>query len=72
MPDIANINNKVHVYVSTLFNLQSYFLYTAYVHREEVDETPGIDAYMELVDEMPDHDANIEQIDELYVCDILF
>ena len=62
MPDIANINNnKVHVYVSALFTLQSYFLYTAYVHREEVDETPGIDAYMELVDETPDHDANIEE-----------
>ena len=63
MPDIANINNKVHVYVSTLFTLQSYFLYTApYVHREEVDETPGIDAYMELVDETPDHDANMRNI----------
>ena len=60
------------MYVSALFTLHSYFLYTApYVNMEQadktpdakVDETPSIDANMELVDKTPDQDIDAK-VDE--------
>ena len=59
------------MYVSALFTLHSHFLYAApYVNMEQadktpdakVDETPSIDANMELVDESPNIDAIAEQL----------